>query len=56
MMKTEIIISKGWKIIKEYAFPITLTTDDIVIHEEVDYRVDSCVLDLDESKISILLK
>ena len=38
-MKTKIIIRKGWKIIKEYDFLITMTNEDVVEFEDIEYRV-----------------
>ena len=54
-MKTQIVISKGWKIIKEYDFLITMTNEDVVEFENIEYRVDSCILEIKSDTMIILL-
>jgi len=54
-MKTKIIISKGWKVIKEYNSLITLTNKDVVEFEGIEYRVNCCVLEIENNTILILL-
>lgn len=54
-MKTKIIISKGWKIIKEYNFLITMTNEDVVEFEDIEYRVNCCVLEVENNTMCILL-
>jgi len=55
-MKTKIIITKDWKIIKEYDFLITMTTTDVVEFEGVEYRVSSCLLEIENNTMLVLLK
>ena len=55
MMKTKIIISKGWKVIKEYDFLITMTTEDAVEFEDIEYRVNYCLLEIESDTMCILL-
>jgi len=54
-METKIIISKGWKIIKEYDFLITMTNKDTVEFEGVEYRVNCCLLEIESDTMIILL-
>lgn len=54
-MKTRIIIKKGWVEIAKYDFPITLTKDDVVTFNDIEYSVDGCILDIDNREIVILL-
>lgn len=54
-MKTQFVIRKGWKLLKEVDYPITLTNKDTVMLNDIEYPVDSCFLDLDKSVIVILL-
>ena len=54
-MKTKIIISKGWKVIKEYDFLITMTNEDVVEFEDIEYRVICCVLRIESNTMCILL-
>ena len=54
-MKTQIIISDGWYILKEYDFLITLTKGDYVTYNGVEYKVDTCALIIEEDKIEILI-
>tara|TARA_R110000823_G_scaffold276670_1_gene395237 strand:+ start:636 stop:806 length:171 start_codon:yes stop_codon:yes gene_type:complete len=54
-MKTKIIISKEWKIIKEYDFLITMTKEDVVEFEDIEYRVNCCVLEIENNTMCILL-
>jgi len=55
-MKTQIIIAKECRIIKEYDFLITLGTEDVVEHNDIEYRVDCCLLNLSTDTMIILLK
>jgi hypothetical protein len=54
-MKTKIIISKEWKVIKEYDFLITMTVEDVVQFEDIEYRVNCCVLEIKSNTMCILL-
>tara|TARA_R110001606_G_scaffold352958_1_gene503445 strand:- start:304 stop:477 length:174 start_codon:yes stop_codon:yes gene_type:complete len=55
-MKTKIIISKGWNIIKEYDFLITMTNEDLAEFEGIEYRVTRCMLDIENNTMLIILK
>ena len=55
-MKTKIIISKGWNIIKEYDFLITMTNEDLVEFNGIEYRVTGCMLDIENNTMLIILK
>jgi hypothetical protein len=55
MMKTKIIITKGWKVIKEYDFLITMTTEDVVEFEDIEYGVNGCLLEIESDTMCILL-
>ena len=52
-MKTKIIISKGWKIIKEYDFLITMTNEDVVEFDEINYK-GGCEMCYTELKLNDL--
>ena len=54
-MKTKIIIAEGWKVIKEYDFLITMTPEDVVEFEDLEYRVNCCVLEIESDTMCILL-
>ena len=54
-MKTRIIISDGWIVIAEYPFLLTLSNNDVVENNGVEYRVNCCVLNIAESTIEILI-
>lgn len=54
-MKTKIIINKGWKFIKEYDFLITLSKYDIVEFNCIEYEVISCLLELENDTMIILV-
>lgn len=55
-MKTKIIISEGWKIIKEYDFLINMSVNDFVEFQGHEYRVDSCTIKLENDTMIILLR
>lgn len=55
-MKTKIIITKDWKIIKEYDYLITMTPGDGVEFEGIEYTVNCCMLEIENDTMSILLK
>jgi len=55
-MKTKIIKSHGWEVIKEYDFLLTLNSGDIVTFNGIEYTVDFCSLDIDENQIEIVIK
>ena len=55
-MKTKIIISKDWRIIKEYDFLFTMTIEDVVQFEGIEYRVYCCVLEVENDTMSILVQ
>lgn len=55
-MKTELILKKSWTKIAEYDFMIIMTKDDIVVSPNgMEYKVDSCILDLSENLMQILV-
>lgn len=54
-MKTQVIIKKGWKIIKEYDFLITMVYNDVVSYNGLEYKVDCSVLDIDANLMIILI-
>ena len=54
-MKTRIIIKSGWIVIAEYPFLLTLSNNDVVENNGVEYRVDCCVLNVAESTMEILI-
>jgi len=54
-MKTQIIIKQNWEIIKEYDFLITMTDQDIVEHEDIEYRVQFCCLDISINTMQIII-
>lgn len=54
-MKTKIIVAKGWRVIKEYDFLITMTTNDVVEFEGVEYRVSRCLLEIETDTMCIVL-
>lgn len=54
-MRTRIIISKDWKLIKEYDFLMTLTKDDSVEFDGVEYKVNCCFLEIESNTMLILL-
>ena len=54
-MKTKIIIKKEWKVIKEYDFLLTMNSGDIVEIFGIDYKIDLCVLELENDTMCILL-
>ena len=54
-MKTKIIIVEGWKLIKEYDYLITMTNEDYVEFEDVNYKVGGCVLKIESDTMYIFL-
>ena len=55
-MKTQIVIAEGWRIIKDYDFLITLTTNDIIEFKGLEYKVDCCILEIEKNQMTILIK
>lgn len=55
-MKTEVIVKKGWQVIAEFDFLITLSKGDVIAMKDgFEYRVDCCVLDLSDNVMKILV-
>lgn len=56
-MKTQIILSKGWIVLAEYDFLITLCKGDCVeMTDGIEYYVDCKILDISKNTIQILVK
>ena len=54
-MKTAIIIKNEWDKIHEYDFPFTMSKGDVVEYQGREYKVDCCLLEIEKSRILILL-
>lgn len=54
-MKTQIIISRNWEIIKEYSFILHLVPGDVVEWKDREYTVEGTVLDIKENILQILI-
>ena len=56
-MKTQIIEKKGWEIIAEYDFLLSLSKDDVVADTNgFEYRVDCLLLDLSDNTMKVLVR
>jgi hypothetical protein len=54
-MKTKVILMKGWEILAEYDFPITMSKGDVVLHYGFEYKVEKCLLDTNINEMLILV-
>jgi len=52
-MKTRIIKQSTWEVIAEYPYPFSLSSNDVVIFNGIEYNVDYCALNIAESVIEI---
>lgn len=55
-MKTEIIIKKTWEIIDTHDFLFTMSPEDIVEYEGIEFKVDCCFFEVENQKMLILLR
>ena len=55
-MKTQIIIEDGWKIIKEYDFLLTMTNEDVVEFDGIEWNVYGCILEIENNTMQIILR
>lgn len=54
-METKIIIRENWTIVREYDFIFTMTKDDVVYFDGVEYVVHCCLLEVENNTMCILL-
>lgn len=56
IIRTEIILGKGWLLIMDYDFLFTMSKGDVVLWEDIKYRVYCCVWDIEKNKMQILIE